>query len=122
MSRNDSSSMRLVATVRLRVLDPILRAQVGGLDDINAPLEMLAARPWQPRHMLIVENLQTGLALQDLPCPDCPRSNKPSMTDCGKTTGASRCGWSRSASTGMRLGRFYLRRFIDTHSKSLCTD
>ncbi len=55
------------ASVRLRVLGPALRAQIGGLDDISAPLETLAALAWQPRHVLIVENLQTGLALQDLP-------------------------------------------------------
>lgn len=55
------------ATVRLRVLDATLRAQIGGLDDISAPLETLAKLAWQPRNVLIVENLQTGLALQDLP-------------------------------------------------------
>lgn len=55
------------ATVRLRILDPALRASVGGLGDLTAPLEMAAALPWQPAVVLIVENLQTGLALQDLP-------------------------------------------------------
>lgn len=55
------------ATVRLRILDPALRATVGGLGDLAAPLGMVAALPWQPAVVLIVENLQTGLALQDLP-------------------------------------------------------
>ncbi|WP_373989481.1 Wadjet anti-phage system protein JetD domain-containing protein [Duganella sp. BuS-21] len=55
------------ATLRIRVLDPALRAVVGGLGDLNAPIDMLARLPWRPDHVLIVENLQTGLALEDLP-------------------------------------------------------
>lgn len=55
------------ATLRMRVLDPLLRAQIGGLADISAPVETLADLQWQPATVLIVENLQTGLALQDLP-------------------------------------------------------
>ena len=55
------------ALVRLRILDPALRAAVGGLGDLAAPVEMVAALPWQPAVVLIVENLQTGLALPDLP-------------------------------------------------------
>jgi len=55
------------ATMRLRILDPALRTVVGGLGDLTAPLDMVAALPWQPAVVLIVENLQTGLALQDLP-------------------------------------------------------
>ena len=54
-------------TMRIRVLDPALRAQVGNLGDIAAPVAMLAQLPWQPAHVIIVENLQTGLALADLP-------------------------------------------------------
>lgn len=51
----------------MRVLDPLLHAQIGGLADISAPVETLANLQWQPATVLIVENLQTGLALQDLP-------------------------------------------------------
>jgi len=54
------------ATLRMRVLDPALRAHLGGLTDISAPVETLAGLTWQPATVLIVENLQTGLALQDL--------------------------------------------------------
>lgn len=55
------------ATIRIRILDARLRTKVGGLGDINAPIDMLALLSWQPDHLLIVENLQTGLALEDLP-------------------------------------------------------
>ena len=54
------------ATLRLRLLDPALRARVGGLGDLTAPVEQLAALPVAPRHVYIVENLQTGLAFQAL--------------------------------------------------------
>lgn len=55
------------ATARMRVLDPALRAAVGGLSDISAPLSDLTRLSWQPSNVIIVENLQTGLALDDLP-------------------------------------------------------
>jgi hypothetical protein len=58
---------RAPALVRMRVLDPALRAVLGGVGDLSAPVEMLAAIGWQPATVLIVENLQTGLALEDLP-------------------------------------------------------
>lgn len=51
---------------RLRLLDAALRAQVGGLGDIQAPLEELARLPIHPRRLFIVENKQTGLAFEDL--------------------------------------------------------
>lgn len=54
-------------TIRVRALDPALRAQVGNLGDITAPVEMIAQLTWQPVCVIIVENLQTGLALVDLP-------------------------------------------------------
>jgi hypothetical protein len=44
-----------------------LRAAVGGLVDIEAPLAELAALAIRPRAILIVENLETGLALPDYP-------------------------------------------------------
>ena len=52
--------------MRLRLLCPTLRAQVGGLDDIEAPITALAQLPIQPERALIVENLETGLALPDI--------------------------------------------------------
>ena len=58
---------RALALVRMRVLDPALRAVLGGVGDLSAPVDMLAAIDWQPATVLIVENLQTGLALEDLP-------------------------------------------------------
>ncbi|MEO9214043.1 MAG: Wadjet anti-phage system protein JetD domain-containing protein [Rhodanobacter sp.] len=53
--------------LRLRVLDPALRACVGGLGDIHAPFDELAALALPVRRVFIVENKQTGLAFDDLP-------------------------------------------------------
>jgi len=53
--------------LRVRVLDPVLRACVGGLGDIYAPFEELAALELPVRHVFIVENKQTGLAFGDVP-------------------------------------------------------
>ena len=53
--------------LRMRVLDPQLRSTVGGLEDITAPVEQVAALDLRPSRILIVENLQTGLAFTDLP-------------------------------------------------------
>lgn len=52
---------------RLRLLDARLRAQVGGLGDIQAPFEELAVLPLAPTCVFVVENKQTGLAFDDLP-------------------------------------------------------
>lgn len=52
--------------MRMRVLDPELRALLGGLSDISAPCEEVASIGIQPMHVFIVENLQTGLAFDDL--------------------------------------------------------
>ncbi len=52
--------------LRIRILDPALRASAGGLSDISAPVEELARLDFYPARVLIVENLQTGLALEDL--------------------------------------------------------
>lgn len=52
---------------RLRVLDAELRARIGGLGDIHAPFEEIAALPLPARRVFIVENKQTGLAFDDLP-------------------------------------------------------
>lgn len=53
--------------VRIRLLCPVLRARVGGLDDIEASVNDLAALPIEPKSVVIVENLETGLALPDIP-------------------------------------------------------
>jgi len=53
--------------LRLRLLCPHLRAQLGGLDDIEAPLEEIAQLALAPEKILVVENLATGLALPSFP-------------------------------------------------------
>lgn len=52
--------------VYIRVLCPELRGLVGGLRDIEAPVNELAMLPIEPRSLVIIENLETGLALPDL--------------------------------------------------------
>jgi len=52
--------------VRMRVLCPALRAQVGGLKDIEAPVEELASIRLAPQVLLVVENQETGIALPDM--------------------------------------------------------
>lgn len=53
--------------VRLRLLDPALRRQVGGLGDVTAPCEEVAALDLPVNLVFVVENRQTGLAFPDLP-------------------------------------------------------
>jgi hypothetical protein len=53
--------------VRLRILDDSLRQRVGGLSDISAPWEQLVDLDLPVSNVFIVENLQTGLAFDDLP-------------------------------------------------------
>ena len=53
--------------IRLRILDDALRQLVGGLGDISAPWEQLAELDLPVSNVVIVENLQTGLAFEDLP-------------------------------------------------------
>ena len=53
--------------VRMRVLDQALRARVGGMGDITAPVEDLVGLNLPVSHVFIVENLQTGLAMSDMP-------------------------------------------------------
>jgi hypothetical protein len=52
--------------LRVRLLCPSLRHTVGGLCDIEAPVEEIAALPIQPECTLILENLETGIALPDM--------------------------------------------------------
>ena len=53
--------------IRLRLLDSGLRQRVGGLGDISAPWEQLADLDLPAGNVFIVENLQSGLAFDDLP-------------------------------------------------------
>lgn len=53
--------------VRIRLLCPSLRSLVGGLGDLEAPVGELASLPLRPKSVVIVENLETGLALPDIP-------------------------------------------------------
>jgi len=52
--------------VRMRVLCPALRAQVGGLRDIEAPVEELGSLQLVPQVLLMVENQETGVSLPDM--------------------------------------------------------
>lgn len=52
--------------VRIRVLCPKLRQLVGGLCDIEAPVAEIAALPLTPRAIVVIENLETGLAMPDM--------------------------------------------------------
>ena len=51
---------------RLRLLDSRLAARLGGLSDISAPLAQLAEMDLNLDKVLVVENLQTGLACEGL--------------------------------------------------------
>jgi hypothetical protein len=53
--------------IRVRFLCPNLRKVVGGLEDVESPLEEIAALPLVPKAAIIVENLETGLAFPHLP-------------------------------------------------------
>lgn len=52
--------------MRLRILDPLLRRQVGGLSDISVPMEQVSGLDLSVTRVFIVENLQTGLAFNEL--------------------------------------------------------
>lgn len=51
----------------LRILDPELRSEVGGLSLLTTPIEEAARLKWSVGAVLVVENLTTGWALEDLP-------------------------------------------------------
>jgi hypothetical protein len=53
--------------IRIKLLCPELRKIVGGLRDFEAPIEEIAALPIMPTAAIIVENLDTGMALPDIP-------------------------------------------------------
>jgi len=52
--------------MRLRILDPELRARVGGLEDFVAPARQIGRLAWSVRQVYIVENVRCGLAFTDL--------------------------------------------------------
>jgi len=52
--------------IRMRLLDPEIRSRFSGLGDICATWEEAANLDINPTHVFIVENLQTGLAFEDL--------------------------------------------------------
>jgi hypothetical protein len=52
---------------RLRLLDPALRAMVGGLSDLTIRLDEMATLQLPIRLALVVENQQTALCCQELP-------------------------------------------------------
>lgn len=52
--------------IRIRLLCSELRMKVGGLRDLEAPVDELASLPLASPMCLIVENLETGLAMPDL--------------------------------------------------------
>jgi hypothetical protein len=52
--------------VRMSILDQTLRARVGGVRDLAAPLDDLARLDLPARCLFVIENLQTGLAFEDL--------------------------------------------------------
>lgn len=53
--------------IRLRILDPDLRASVGNLSDLSVMPEELARWNISVKRVYIIENLQTGLAFEDIP-------------------------------------------------------
>ena len=57
---------RVPHRVRVRVLCARLRKTTGGLADIEAPIDQLAALRIAPERAIIVENLETGLALPEI--------------------------------------------------------
>lgn len=53
--------------LRMRVLDPALRAELNGLSDIEAPVDDFVGLKLSAKKIVIVENLFTGLAFEDIP-------------------------------------------------------
>lgn len=52
---------------RIRLLDPAMRQRFGGLGDLTVRLDELAQADLRPSVVLIIENLQSLLACEDLP-------------------------------------------------------
>lgn len=53
--------------LRMRVLDGGLRSRLGGMGDVTAPVGDIAQLALAPSIVIVVENLQTGLAFGDMP-------------------------------------------------------
>ncbi|MEO8179824.1 MAG: Wadjet anti-phage system protein JetD domain-containing protein [Deltaproteobacteria bacterium] len=53
--------------LRMRLLCSDARQVLGGLGDVEAPIAQIAALDLRPECALVVENLETGLALPELP-------------------------------------------------------
>lgn len=62
-----SGLRRLPRLIRMRVLDPALRESFGGIGELAALPEEIARLKLPIRQAYIVENLQSGLALGDIP-------------------------------------------------------
>lgn len=58
---------RLPVRLRTLALDPAVPGWPPGLSDVELPATELAALPLRPARVLVVENLQSGLALPPLP-------------------------------------------------------
>lgn len=58
---------RIDARMLVRVLDPALRAHIGGLGEFAAPVTELARLDWQPTEVIISENLQSAYSFGDRP-------------------------------------------------------
>jgi hypothetical protein len=52
--------------IRMRILDSEIRSLIRGIGDICVPLNEAADLNIEPKYVFIVENLQTGLAFEDL--------------------------------------------------------
>lgn len=52
---------------RMRILDASIRQQLGGVEDMSAPVRDLQQLPISPTNVVIVENLQTFLSFQEFP-------------------------------------------------------
>jgi hypothetical protein len=64
---HEVSGLRALSTrVRMRILCPELRKGTAGMGDLEGPIEELARVPLSPARCLIVENLESGLALPEL--------------------------------------------------------
>lgn len=58
---------QLDARLIVRVLDPSLRAQIGGLGEFAAPATELARLTWEPTEVIISENKQNAYSFGELP-------------------------------------------------------
>lgn len=89
--------------VRLRILCSTIRGSVGGLCDIEAPIEELAALSLEPSKLLIAENLESGVALPEV-------AGCVALMGLGHSVGLiERLNWIRAARVSVYWGD------IDTH-------